>query len=63
MIWRSQVLLFVKKGKKRRCLNWTKVGLKEPDPDGGDLGVVGLNWTKVGLKGCRTGRPERRDSV
>ena len=50
MIWRSQVLLSVKKGKKRRCLNWTKVGLKVDyvsypmSPNGC------LNWTKVGLK-------------
>ncbi len=50
MIWRSQVLLSVKKGKKRRCLNWTKVGLKEELEELTAAPWHRLNWTKVGLK-------------
>ena len=46
MIWRSQVLLSVKKGKKRRCLNWTKVGLKVAF-----AGHSGCAW-KHSAKGC-----------
>ena len=32
------------------CLNWTKVGLKDPGEHQYTDQVLCLNWTKVGLK-------------
>ena len=35
---------------RSRCLNWTKVGLKDGTFTSSGARAAGLNWTKVGLK-------------